>query len=140
MTIIRSTAALASGLVALVFAAQAQQQAGPPPCTASGNCTVQVRVGANCAISVAPDPLAVAGRGQAKKITWEIATDGYVFASNGIAFKAASAEFDEPELDGKKFRWRDRHTTSGRYEYNVNVVRTGPNPATCSVDPVVVNE
>jgi len=109
-------------------------------CNPGGNCTVDVTVGANCAITVSPDPLDVPQPRGAKSITWNIVTSGYVFADNGIAFKSSNSEFEDPEVQGNRFKWKNKHTGVGRYEYAVNVVRTDPSPATCSKDPVIRNE
>lgn len=108
-------------------------------CNSGGNCSVDVMVGANCAISVSPDPLDVPEPRGAKKVTWTIVTDGFEFASNGIEFKSPNDEFVEPALQGKKFTWKNKHTRSGDYAYNVNLIRLGTNPATCSLDPLIKN-
>ena len=109
-------------------------------CNPGGNCFVDVTVGANCAISVSPDPLNVPQPRGAKSITWTIVTSGFEFASNGIAFKSPNDEFVEPALQGKKFSWKNKHTRAGVYAYNVNLVGSGPNPATCSLDPLIKNQ
>jgi len=109
-------------------------------CNPGGNCSVDVTVRANCAITVSPDPLDVPLPRGAKSITWTIVTNGYEFASNGIAFKSPNDEFVEPSPQGKKFRWKNKHTRAGDYAYTVNVVGSGPNPATCSLDPLIKNK
>jgi len=109
-------------------------------CNPGGNCTVDVRVGENCAISVTPDTLDVPEPRGAKSITWTIVTDGYEFASNGIAFKSPNDEFEDPKLQGKKFSWKNRHTRAGDYAYSLNLVGSSPNPATCSLDPLIKNK
>lgn len=109
-------------------------------CNPGGNCSVDVTVGANCAISVSPDPLDVPQPRGAKKITWTIVTNGFEFASNGIAFKAPNDEFVDPALQGKRFSWKNKHTRAGDYAYNVNLIGSGTNPATCSLDPLIKNK
>jgi hypothetical protein len=124
------TALLACSSMSIVMAAG---------CNPGGNCSVDVTVGANCAISVSPDPLDVPQPRGAKSITWTIVTSGYEFASNGIAFKSATNEFVDPVQQGNRFRWSNRHTLAGSYEYNVNVVSSGPNPVRCVLDPLINN-
>jgi hypothetical protein len=109
-------------------------------CNPGGNCSVDVTVGANCAIFVRPDPLDVPEPRGAKKMTWTIVTDGFEFASNGIAFKSPNDEFVDPERQGKKFSWKNKHTGPGDYAYNVNVVSSGPNPVSCVLDPLIKNK
>jgi hypothetical protein len=109
-------------------------------CNPGGNCTVDVTVGANCAISVTPDTLEVPEPRGAKSITWTIVTDGFEFASNGIAFKSPNDEFEDPKSQGKKFSWKNKHTRAGDYAYIVNLVGSSPNPATCSLDPLIKNK
>lgn len=109
-------------------------------CNPGGNCSVDVTVGANCAISVSPDPLDVPGPRVAKKITWTIVTNGFEFASDGIAFKSPNDEFVDPAHQGKNFSWKNKHTIPGDYAYNVNVVSSGPNPVRCVLDPLIKNK
>jgi len=108
-------------------------------CNPGGNCSVDVTVGANCAITVDPDPLNVPQPRGAKSITWNIVTNGFEFTANGIAFKSPNDEFEDPELQGRRFKWKNKHTRIGSYEYAVNVVRSGSNPVTCSKDPLINN-
>jgi hypothetical protein len=114
-------------------------------CNPGGNCKVAVTVN-NCAIKIEPDPLPVPDRGRIKKIDWDIAsTDSYeyVFRSNGIAFKKANDEFDQPKLshNGKSYSWRDKHSVASDYAYAVNVARTGDDPKDCpTLDPVISNQ
>lgn len=108
-------------------------------CNPGGNCSVDVTVGANCEISVSPDPLDVPLPRGAKSITWTILTSGFEFAPNGIAFKSPNDEFVDPVLRGKKFSWKNKHSRAGDYAYNVNVVGPGSNPA-CSLDPLIKNK
>jgi hypothetical protein len=108
-------------------------------CNPGGNCTVEVTVGPNCAITVSPDPLEVPQPRRAKSIAWTIVTKGFDFAPNGIAFKSESDEFVDPVQQGNRFRWKNRHTRPGDHAYDVNVVSTGPNPTSCKLDPVIKN-
>lgn len=108
-------------------------------CNPGGNCRVDVTVGANCAITVSPDPLDVPQPRGAKSITWNIKTNGFVFAPDGIAFKSSNSEFADPEVQGNRFKWKNRHTRAGSFEYAVNVIGSGPSPATCSKDPLINN-
>lgn len=108
-------------------------------CNPGGNCSVDVTVGANCAIVVSPDPLVVPAPRGAKKVTWTIVTNGFEFASNGIEFKSPNDEFVDPVRQGKTFSWKNKHTGPGDYAYNVNVVGSGPNPASCTLDPLITN-
>jgi hypothetical protein len=108
-------------------------------CNPGGNCSVDVTVGANCAITVNPDTLDVPEPRGAKSITWTIVTNGYTFAPNGIAFKSPNDEFEDPEPQGKKFKLKNKHTRAGDYAYNVNLIGSGSNPATCSIDPLIRN-
>jgi hypothetical protein len=108
-------------------------------CNPGGRCTVNVTVGANCAITVSPDPLDVPEPRGAKSITWNIKSNGFLFATNGITFKSSNNEFEDPEARGNRFKWKNKHTRAGSHEYAVNVVGSGPNPATCSKDPLINN-
>lgn len=108
-------------------------------CNPGGSCKVDVTVGANCAISVQPDPLDVPGPRRAKKITWTIVEGNFEFAPNGIEFKSPTNEFEDPDRQGKRFTWKNKHTQAGDFAYNVNVVSTVPNPTSCKLDPIIRN-
>jgi hypothetical protein len=134
----RSTkVSVAAGAVLLALTLMSSATAAG--CNPGGNCTVDVTVGVNCAIAVSPDPLDVPQPRGAKSITWNIKTNGFEFATNGIAFKSPNNEFEDPEARGKRFKWKNKHTRAGSYEYAVNVVGSGSNPATCSKDPLINN-
>lgn len=112
-----------------------------------GRCFVNLWV-TNCAdkngIKADPDPLEVPERGFPKHIRWKIATEGYVFASNGIVIKQdPDGEFVEPDLspDGRVFKLKNKHSKKGTYDYAINVVKTGENPRNCEkYDPVISNQ
>ncbi len=128
-------AAVGVGVVGLMFL----PDAAAAGCNPGGNCTVDVTVGANCAITVDPDPLDVPQPRGAKSITWKIVTNGFLFSANGIEFKSSNNEFADPEPLGNRFKWKNKHTRAGSYEYAVNVVRSDNSLSTCSKDPVVNN-
>ncbi len=66
-------------------------------------------------------------------------TNGFLFSANGIEFKSSNNEFADPEPLGNRFKWKNKHTRAGSYEYAVNVVRSDNSLSTCSKDPVVNN-
>lgn len=110
-------------------------------CTSGGVCKVAVTI-ENCTITASPETLVVPEPRGLKMIDWYIATDGYVFAANGIAITKPGGEFEQPELsaNGKKFKWNDKHTRAGDYKYAINVVKTGVDPRNCpSKDPWISN-
>ena len=112
------------------------------PCT-PGICKVEVTV-VDCVVSVQPDPLPVPMPRGGKDIHWDIVSNDYVFADNGIVLKTPDDEFDLPELKDarKKFKLHDKHTKWGDYPYSVNVIKTGgADPRACPThDPVISNE
>ena len=111
------------------------------PCN-PGICKVEVSV-VDCAVSIQPNRLDVPLPRGGKNIHWDIVSDDYVFAANGIVIDRPDGEFDLPELSnpGKKFKWHDKHTKQGDYKYSVNVIKTGVNPRACPThDPFIVNE
>ena len=111
-------------------------------CNPGDVCKVAVTV-VDCNITVDPVDLSVPLPRVRQQIHWDIAGSDYVFAYNGIVISGMGVEFDQPELsgDGKKFKWRDKHTRPGDYKYSLNVVRTGLNPANCpTYDPRILNQ
>lgn len=134
-------ASLAS--IALVGCATTQSTRLTQQDCTGGNCKVDITITGNCEFGV-PDTLLVKLPFGRKKIEWEIQSQAYIFAANGIVFKRQNSVFEQPELSpsGKKFKWDDRHETSGLppYEYAINVIKTGPNPGVCTKDPFIVNE
>jgi hypothetical protein len=112
-----------------------------PDCS-FGVCKVTVTV-ADCRITLKPYDLTVPLPRGPKQIHWDIVSDDYMFATNGIVIRDMGQEFDQPDLSagGKKFKWRDKHTGPGTYKYSVNVVKTGLNPENCpTYDPRIVNQ
>lgn len=72
-------------------------------------------------------------------VMWKIATPGWKFASNGIAFKSTTPPppdgFDQPGGNGRTtYIWHAKPgAPAGTYDYAVNLV--GPTGATCYADP-----
>ena len=107
-----------------------------------GICKVEVTV-VDCVVWVQPPTLDVPQPRGGKNIHWDIVSNDYVFAANGIVIDKPDAEFDLPDLShpGKKFIWHDKHTKKGEYKYSVNVIKTGVNPRACPThDPLISNE
>ena len=105
------------------------------------NCDVQVAVSCSlgffCVASVDSTTVLVT-RGNSPKITWQMVSPGYTFPSNGIVIANGGAEFDcRLEADGRRFACNNRHTTSGKYKYTVNI--TG-SPAVPPLDPWIDNQ
>jgi len=121
---------------ALVVASAVAGCAGPPRgggtdgfathCDGSGACKVSVSV-SGCVIT--PDPATLDVDAKNINIFWELdaaSSVSYRFPDDGVRLKAASSEFDEPEAQGfrKKFKLHDKNTLSGtthRYEYAIKV-------------------
>lgn len=111
-------------------------------CTPGGVCKVAVTI-EKCMITASPDRLVVPEPRGLKKIVWYIATDGYVFAADGIVITEPGGEFEQRELSakGNKFKWNDKHTRAGNYKYVINVVQTGVDPRNCPPkDPWISNQ
>jgi hypothetical protein len=114
------------------------------PCNA-GVCKVSVDV-TSCVITPKPDPLYVKGE---NNIFWELNSTSqfYQFLDDkSVALKAASSEFDQPEVqaNGKKFKLHDKNSLAGenKYPYWIKVQRwimfqgwTDCPP----LDPVIIN-
>lgn len=111
------------------------KQAQPKGCQA-GKCKIAVDVGANCAITVTPDVLGVFRDNKGDTITWKIATPGWQFAPDGIAFKQANTQFTDKNPSAQVYTWKDANTDTATYPYTVNVVNGAQK---CSKDPSIVN-
>ena len=108
----------------------------------TGVCKVDVTV-IDCMVSVNPYTLTVPLPRERTKIHWDIVSDDYIFATNGIVITNPDGEFDTDDLsqNGKKFKWDDKHTKAGTYKYSVNVVKTGVGPRACpTYDPLIANQ
>jgi hypothetical protein len=114
---------------------------GPGHC-ANGECTVAVKVGADCAIDADPNDLHVPAGGEAH-VHWKIDPPSapFVFDANGISFKPGQnpGQFDqkEPRANGKQFHWRDKNTLAGRYQYDINI--RDASGRLCHLDPFIYN-
>ena len=129
--------------IALIGCGTTTKSTNPTQQICTGNCKVDITITGNCEFGV-PDEVIMKLPFGRKKIEWEIKSDDYIFAANGIVFKTQNSVFELPELSssGKKFKWDDRHEVPGLppFEYAINVIRTGPNPGVCTKDPFIVNE
>lgn len=115
-----------------------------------GRCVVNVWITdcqvAYSSIKVDPETLGVPDRGFPKNIRWQIASEGYVFQSDGIVIKDPNGEFDEPALspNGQVFKWKDKHSDNKSpkvYKYTVKVMKTGEIPRNCfPYDPFISNQ
>ena len=115
-----------------------------------GRCVVNVWI-ADCevaysSIMVDPVTLYVPERGLPKNIRWQIASEGYIFASDGIVITNPDGEFNEPALgpNGEVFKWKNKHSANKSpktYKYTVKVIKTGEIPRNCfPYDPFIANE
>ena len=121
----RLTAAAAAilGCVAIADAARAQDKptSPPSPCT-PGTCTISVAVN-DCR---QPGGIMVdkpyVSADSAVNMRWEIVTEGFVFASDGIRFEPPNPQF-EPRSSPRpnEFRIHNRKTQTGDFYYYVNV-------------------
>lgn len=105
------------------------------------NCDVQVAVscslGMFCIASVDSTTVQVT-RGNSPKITWQLISPGYTFPSNGIVIANGGAEFNcRVEANGRRFACENRHTTTGKYKYTVNLTGSPPVPP---LDPWIDNQ
>lgn len=117
----------------------------------AGRCVVNVWV-SDCqapynGIKTDPEKLSVPDRGLPKNIRWQIASEGYIFASDGIVIIDPDGEFSEPSLspNGQIFKWKDKHSVTKppnkEYKYAVRVIKTGEVPRNCTVyDPWIINQ
>jgi hypothetical protein len=110
-------------------------------------CDVTVTV-ASCTpdgITVDYPVLGVAKGSRDVDIRWTIATPGYDFGKGGVKFKGSDwpKEFDLPEGNRNKFKWRDRNNlATGQerpYDYSVTVVKSDGS-ACATKDPTIVND
>ncbi len=106
------------------FAIDANADTSPPsgtptPCNA-GVCKISVMVSGSpghCTASVDKPYVSI---DSARNLQWTIATQGYSFAANGIAF--SDAQFEPKHVSGRdKFIVHDKHSSSGDFAYAVNV-------------------
>lgn len=90
-------------------------------------------------ISCAPDPVHVP-YGSNQQVTWNVNQPGVTFASNGIAFKAASPGSLQRVSDTQYTLTDDNGNTSGNpidYAYGINLMYGG---SPYSLDPEVAND
>lgn len=89
-------------------------------------------------VTAYPDPAHI-GRG-AREIHFDIASTGYEFTPNGIAFKQpAPGVFSAPQkLNATKFKWHDNNAGPGSYDYNIEVMSASG--SICRADPTIVND
>jgi hypothetical protein len=89
--------------------------------------------------------LGVATGSRDVEIRWTISTPGYDFAKkDGVKFKTGDwpREFDLPEGNKNKYKWRDRNnldTGERSYDYSVTVVKSDGS-ACATKDPTIVND
>lgn len=76
-------------------------------------------------------------RGNNVTITWRIATKGYVFPADGIAFHDPQFKC---EGKGQVFRCVDANKTPGSFKYRIKVIRTGASGLSPELDPTVMND
>jgi hypothetical protein len=128
-------AAMLSGIV---LASCAAPRVGPPgpflPCN-PGVCTIKVFVtdcrAASGGVHVDKPEIYV---DRAREMRWEIATPGFQFAADGIAFAPPNSQF-EPKHNPQPtvFRIHNKKTANGNFKYTVNVAGCTPH------DPWVQN-
>ena len=145
-----SAIALIFAAVSLAWGATASAQtasATGPNCTGSGACKVDISV-SDCKITTTPSSLRVTGR--AINIFWELdaaSASSHRFPDDGIKLKTPSAEFEQPEAQAnrKKFKLHDKNSLPGEhsYPYTVKVQKqtllffwTDCPP----LDPVIINQ
>jgi hypothetical protein len=124
---------------ALLLSPSAPAQPLTPNCT--GSCIVTITMSAGCGsgIKVAPDPIVVSGDGA--DITWQIATTGWAFDSNGIFVHQPADAFSKgshPQGGGKKFGWKNVNKGPRAYKYDINLVDGEKHK--CKLDPTIVNQ
>ena len=117
-----------------------------PNCDGTGACKVRVSV-SDCVITDTPATLDVTFKNI--NIFWDLdflPSFAYQFPDDGIKLKTASTEFDEPEAQAlrKKFKLHDKNDLAGtthRYEYAIKVQKLeGFKWVDCpTLDPWVVN-
>ena len=145
-----SALALASVAGCAMHSPKAEVAAGRPTKTCdekSVKCDVVVSVASCTADGITLDHpvLGVAKGSRDVEIRWTISTPGYDFAKkDGIKFKTGDwpREFDLPEGNRNKYKWRDRNnldTGTRAYDYSVTVVKSDGS-ACATKDPTVVND
>ena len=101
--------------------AQDRPTSPPSPCT-PGACTIRVAVN-DCR---QPGGITVdkpyVSADSAVNMRWEIVTEGFVFATDGIRFEPPNPQF-EPRQSPRpnEFRIHNRKSQSGDFSYHVNV-------------------
>lgn len=115
-------------------------------CDGTGACKVDVSV-SDCKITPTPEPLSVTGKNIL--IFWELdaaSASMYQFPDDGIKLKTASPEFDQPQAQAnrKKFKLHDKNSLPGKksYPYAIKVQKkAGQSWTDCPpLDPTIVNE
>jgi hypothetical protein len=115
-------------------------------CDEKSKCDVSITV-ASCTpagIILEHEVLGVAQGSRDVDIRWTIDTPDYYFAKDGIKFKTGDwpKEFDQPEGNRNKYKWRDRNnldTGKRSYDYSVTIVKSDGS-ACATKDPTVVND
>lgn len=101
-------------------------------------CDVDIIVN-TCTDIQADPPKIYIEAGNKAKIHWYLKAPGYTFTARGIEWKdrRGDGEFETPEPGATEFRWKDKSTTAGEYDYNIHL--TGPGGEPCDYHPTVVN-
>jgi hypothetical protein len=112
----------------------------------NGTCTVDVTVGAGCAVRAVPPQLGLQEGEGNLTIIWTIrSSSGRVafYENNGINADAPkdptrwATQFRNPRrVSDTEFRWVDLNTVAGEYGYNIWVNQDGK---LCKLDPIIIN-
>jgi hypothetical protein len=91
-------------------------------------------------VQVSPDPINLAGQGQgAVPIQWDIATQGWSFAENGIAIGNPKFSNGGPANGNRRYTWtRNPNQADGQtYKYSISVT---DGTSTVILDPNIINQ
>ena len=128
------------GLIILAYQ-RFNPPAGPPsPCGGSPHCHDVYVVTVNGQPQILPIPDDTV-HDQGVVIFWKIATPGYTFPSNGIAFNkpafpTPAGEFECSLVTSTTFRCIDHYHNQGKFGYTVTL---GGSPAVQALDPFIIN-
>ncbi len=89
-------------------------------------------------ISVDPDPVTM--KRSSNKITWKLATPGFLFPANGIVIKLADGEYGDCSNKKTEFVCKKlKHIDKKEYKYDVNLVNESTGKP-LFLDPTIINE
>src|SRR5262249_4486337 len=134
-------------VAALVFAVSSTAQPGPKVVKPKDTTTKKACTEDDCTLTVTFNTCADAGidmeaftieiaPGKGKTVEWTL-TGNAKFTNSGVNFKQNQSVFQNPTGSNQKFKWNNKHTDKGTFQYNIDVDIGGGQ--VCRLDPIIVN-